>query len=158
MTAEIKQLEGLGKLLKAAGVKPAGAEQMIREHIDSLQDEARQQHGDIVEGVSALKDELIELRHNHSRSLSEFRIMADLTRREVEASSQSFRQMLRWAKAAFFLVVVLQIAIIAILFATSARNLIRFPEFAPAPNATQARVETAARPSAVPPALIPIKR
>ena len=45
MTAKVKQFEGLGRLLKAAGVKPASAEQMIREHLDSIQHGTQQQIG-----------------------------------------------------------------------------------------------------------------
>lgn len=158
MTAEVKQLEGLGRLLKAAGVKPAGAEQMIREHLDNMQDDARQQHADVVDTVRTLKEELIELRHNHSFTLSEIRMATDLMRREVEASSLAVTQTLRRAKAGLALLVVTQIVIVLILLAASVRDLIHLPEFAFAPATPKTKLEAGAKPSAPDTSPIQIQR
>jgi hypothetical protein len=158
MTSEIKQLEGLGRLLKAAGVKPAGAEQMIREHLDSIQEDGRQQHAQIVETVRTLEQELVEFRHNHAFALAEIRIATDMMRRDVEASNWASSQTLRRSQAAIVLLIVMQIAIIAILFATSARDLIRWPESSSALFATNPPPETGPTPSASDPAPTQIKR
>ncbi|MEY4574578.1 MAG: hypothetical protein RL251_700, partial [Pseudomonadota bacterium] len=59
MTSDRKKLEGLGKLLKAAGVKPSGAEAMVRDHIDEIQADARHHHAELIASVKALKEELV---------------------------------------------------------------------------------------------------
>lgn len=147
MTAKGKQLEGLGRLLKAAGVKPTGAEQIIRTHLDKIQYDAGQQHSEIVETVRVLQDELVELRHNHSFSLSEIRAATDLMRNELEASSAVFTQTLRRAKAALAVIALIQIALLFILLATLDGD-IRLPNFGSAPVAG----ETPAQPGLPAPA------
>jgi hypothetical protein len=64
MSTDSKKLEGLGKLLKAAGVKPAGAEAMVRDHIKDIKADARHHNAELIESVNALKEELVELQHN----------------------------------------------------------------------------------------------
>lgn len=137
MIAETKQLEGLGKLLKAAGVKPAGTEQMVREHLHDMQQEATQHHAEMAHMVRTVKDELIELRHSHSLALAEIRMATDLMRREVEASSMSFMRTLRLAKAGMILLMLMQLGIFAILVTNNGRDLTRMPMVA----------ETAAQPA-----------
>ena len=122
MTAKVKQLEGLGRLLKAAGVKPASAEQMIREHLDSIQDGTQQRHAEIVKTVRALEKELVELRQSHSLSVSEIRMTTDLIHHEFEANSIVVAQILRHAKAWIAIIVLIQIAILSILLVTAASD------------------------------------
>ena len=136
MTAKGKQLEGLGRLLKAAGVKPTGTEQIIRTHLDKIQYDAGRQHSEIVQTVRLLQEELAELRHNHSLSLAEIRTATDLMRNELEASSTGFIQSLRRAKAALATIVLIQIAILIILLATLDGD-IRLPNFGSAPVAAK---------------------
>lgn len=112
MTTDTKQLEGLGKLLKAAGVKPAGAEAMVSNHLDEIQDDARQYHAELVASVKALEEEMVELRHHHASSVSEIRMATDLMRREIEARSISFDQTLKLAKFVLLVLVALQVIIL----------------------------------------------
>ncbi len=87
MTTDNKKLEGLGKLLKAAGVKPAGAEAMVRDHIQDIQADAHHHHAELIASVKAVKEELVELQHNHASSASEIRMTIELMRHEIEARS-----------------------------------------------------------------------
>jgi len=123
MTAKVKQLEGLGRLLKAAGVKPASAEQMIRAHLDSIQDGTQQRHVEIAKTVRALEEELVELRQSHSLSVSEIRMTTDLIHHEFAANSIVVVQMLRNAKAWITIIVLIQIAILSVLLATAASDM-----------------------------------
>lgn len=151
MITETKQLEGLGKLLKAAGVKPAGTEQMVREHLHDMQQEATQHHAEMVNMVRTVKDELIELRHNHSLALAEIRIATDLMRREVEASSMSIMRTLRLAKAGMVLLMLMQLGIFAILVSTNSRDL------TPNPTASEAAAEPASTIMLTSPVPAPVK-
>lgn len=127
MIAEAKQLEGLGRLLKAAGVKPAGAEQLIRDHLQETYSDAKLQHAEIQALVRALEEELIELRHSQALSVSEIRIATDLMRREVELSSITLLPLLRAAKRSLIFFAILQLAIFAALISVVGRDLIRWP-------------------------------
>lgn len=127
MIAEAKQLEGLGRLLKAAGVKPAGAEQLIRDHLQETYSDAKLQHAEIQALVRALEEELIELRHSQALSVSEIRIATDLMRREVELSSITLLPLLRAAKRSLIFFAILQLAIFAALISIVGRDLIRWP-------------------------------
>lgn len=127
MIAEAKQLEGLGRLLKAAGVKPAGAEQLIRDHLQETYSAAKLQHAEIQALVRALEEELIELRHSQALSVSEIRIATDLMRREVEVSNITLLPLLRAAKKSLIFFAILQLAIFAALIFIVGRDLIRWP-------------------------------
>jgi len=118
MTTDTKRLEGLGKLLKAAGVKPAGAEAMVRDHLDEIQDDARHYHAELIASVKALEKELAGLQHNHALSVSEIRMATDLMRREIEARSVSFGRTLQIAKLALIILVALQVIILVSLHTT----------------------------------------
>ena len=126
MTTDMNKLEGLGKLLKAAGVKPAGAEAMVRGHIDEIQADARQHHAELIASVKALKEELVELQHNHASSVSEIRMTTELMQREIEAHSISFGRTLRLAKFVLIILVALQVIILVGLHTTIGSNLVRF--------------------------------
>ena len=132
MTSDIKKLEGLGKLLKAAGVKPAGAEAMVRDHIDEIQADARQHHAELIASVKALKDELVELQHNHASSVSEIRMATDVMRREIEARSLAFGRTLQIAKFVLIIVVALQLILLVSLHTTTGSNLLDLSRFIPA--------------------------
>lgn len=134
MIAEAKQLEGLGKLLKAAGVKPAGTEQMVRDHLHDIQHDATQQHAEILNAMRAVSEDLVVLQQNHSSSFAEIRMAAELMRREVEVSSIVFLGTLRWAKSGLILLILMQLGIFAVLFSTVGRDLIRWPTVAAAPS------------------------
>jgi len=127
--AEAKQLEGLGRLLKAAGVKPAGAEKLIRDHLQETYSDAKAQHAEIRAMVAALEEELIELRHSQALSASEIRIATDLMRREVEVSGITLVPLFRSAKKTLILFAVLQLAIFAVLISIVGRDVIRWPNF-----------------------------
>lgn len=146
MIAEAKQLEGLGRLLKAAGVKPAGAEQLIRAHLDELHSDAKLQHAEISAMVRVLEDELIELRHSQAHSVSEVRIAADLMRREIEVTSIMVMPILRAAKRTIILFAVLQIVIFALLMSTIGRETLRWPNI----DLTMFTAEPATRPAQQP--------
>ena len=148
MTAKVKQLEGLGRLLKAAVVKPARAEQMIREHLDSIQDGTQQRHAEIVKTVRTLEEELVELRQSHSRSVSEIRITTDLIHHEFEANSIVVVQMLRHAKAWIAIIVLIQIAILSIMLVTAASNT-RWLDFGSTPVTVKSPMK-AGMPTAAP--------
>ncbi|WP_397576846.1 hypothetical protein [Sphingorhabdus sp.] len=128
----MKKLEGLGKLLKAAGVKPAGAEAMVRDHIDEIQADARQHHAELIASVKALKEELVELRHNHASSVSEIRMATDVMRREIEARSVAFGRTLQIAKFVLIIIVALQIVLLVGLFTTTGSSLPDLGRFIPA--------------------------
>ena len=132
MTTDMKKLEGLGKLLKAAGVKPAGAEAMVRDHIDEIQADARHHHAELIASVKALKDELAELQHNHASSVSEIRMATDLMRREIEMRSLAFGRTLRLAKFVLIIVVALQIILLVGLHTTTGSRLLDLGGFIPA--------------------------
>jgi hypothetical protein len=132
MTSDMKKLEGLGKLLKAAGVKPAGAEAMVRGHIDEIQADARQHHAELIASVKALKEELVELQHNHASSVSEIRMATDVMRHEIEARSVAFGRTLQIAKFVLIIVVVLQIVLLVSLHTTTGSNLLDLSHFMPA--------------------------
>ena len=132
MTADMKKLEGLGKLLKAAGVKPAGAEAMVRDHIDEMQADARHHHAELIASVKALKEELVELQHNHASSVSEIRMATDVMRHEIEARSVAFGRTLQIAKFVLIIVVVLQIVLLVSLHTTTGSNLLDLSHFIPA--------------------------
>jgi hypothetical protein len=132
MTTDTKQLEGLGKLLKAAGVKPAGAEAMVRDHLDEIQDDARQYHAELIASVKVLEEEMIELRHHHASSVSEIRMATDLMRREIEARSISFDQTLKLAKFVLLVVVALQVMVLVSLQSTVGSNMPDISRFIPA--------------------------
>jgi|GEM_PF-1012423 len=123
MTTDMKKLEGLGKLLKAAGVKPAGAEAMVRDHINEIQADARHHHAELIASVKALKDELVELQHNHASSVSEIRMATDVMRREIEARSVAFGRTLQIAKFALIIVVALQLILLVSLYTTMGSSL-----------------------------------
>jgi hypothetical protein len=129
MTSDMKKLEGLGKLLKAAGVKPAGAEAMVRDHIDEIQTDARQHHAELIASVTALKEELIELRHNHASSVSEIRMATDVMRHEIEARSVAFGRTLQIAKFVLIIVVALQVILLVSLNTTTGSNLLDLSHF-----------------------------
>jgi hypothetical protein len=132
MTSDMKKLEGLGKLLKAAGVKPAGAEAMVRDHIDEIQADARQHHAELIASVKALKEELVELRHNDASSVSEIRMATDVMRREIEARSVAFGRTLQIAKFVLIIIVALQIVLLVGLFTTTGSSLPDLGRFIPA--------------------------
>lgn len=132
MTSDIKKLEGLGKLLKAAGVKPAGAEAMVRDHIDEIQADARQHHAELIASVKALKEELVELQHNHASSVSEIRMATDVMRREIEARSVAFGRTLQIAKFVLIIVAVLQIVLLVRLYTATGSSLPELSRFIPA--------------------------
>ena len=132
MTSDMKKLEGLGKLLKAAGVKPAGAEAMVRDHIDEIQADARHHHAELIASVKALKEELVELRHNHASSVSEIRMATDVMRREIEARSVAFGRTLQIAKFVLIIIVALQIVLLVGLFTTTGSSLPDLGRFIPA--------------------------
>jgi hypothetical protein len=132
MTSDMKKLEGLGKLLKAAGVKPAGAEAMVRDHIDEIQADARHHHAELIASVTALKDELVELRHNHASSVSEIRMATDVMRREIEARSVAFGRTLQIAKFVLIIIVALQIVLLVRLYTTTGSSLPDLSRFIPA--------------------------
>ena len=132
MTSDIKKLEGLGKLLKAAGVKPAGAEAMVRDHIDEIQADARQHHAELIASVKALKEELVELQHNHASSVSEIRMATDVMRREIEARSVAFGRTLQIAKFVLIIVAVLQIVLLVGLYTATGSSLPELSRFIPA--------------------------
>ena len=128
----MKKLEGLGKLLKAAGVKPAGAEAMVRGHIDEIQADARQHHAELIASVKALKEELVELQHNHASSVSEIRMATDVMRREIEARSVAFGRTLQIAKFVLIIIVALQIVLLVRLYTTTGSSLPELGRFIPA--------------------------
>lgn len=132
MTSDMKKLEGLGKLLKAAGVKPAGAEAMVRDHIDEIQADARQHHAELIASVKALKEELVELRHNHASSVSEIRMATDVMRREIEARSVAFGRTLQIAKFVLIIIVALQVILLVGLYTTTGSSLPDLGRFIPA--------------------------
>lgn len=160
MTTDTKKLEGLGKLLKAAGVKPAGAEAMVRDHIDDIQADARHHHAELIASVKALKEELVELQHNHASSVSEIRMATDLMRREIEARSISFGRTLQIAKFVLIILVALQVILLVSLHTTISSNMPDIGRFitafetsndvqAPAPTSVPA-LDATARPQGVP--------
>ena len=132
MTSDMKKLEGLGKLLKAAGVKPAGAEAMVRDHIDEIQADVRQHHAELIASVKALKEELVELRHNHASSVSEIRMATDVMRREIEARSVAFGRTLQIAKFVLIIIVALQVILLVGLYTTTGSSLPDLGRFIPA--------------------------
>ena len=132
MTTDMKKLEGLGKLLKAAGVKPAGAEAMVRDHIDEIQADARHHHAELIASVKALKEELVELQHNHASSVSEIRMATDVMRREIEARSVAFGRTLQIAKFVLIIVVALQVILLVGLYTTTGSSLPDLSHFIPA--------------------------
>jgi hypothetical protein len=132
MTSDMKKLEGLGKLLKAAGVKPAGAEAMVRDHIDEIQTDARHHHAELIASVKALKEELVELQHNHASSVSEIRMATDVMRHEIEAHSISFGRTLQIAKFVLIIVVALQVILLVSLHTATGSNLLDLSHFIPA--------------------------
>ena len=142
MSTDNKKLEGLGKLLKAAGVKPAGAEAMVRDHIKNIQADTRHHNAELIASVKALKEELVELQHNHASSVSEIRMTTELMRREIEAHIISFGRTLLLAKFVLIILVALQIIILVGLHTTIGSNIGRLiPAFetlndvqAPAPK------------------------
>ena len=141
MTTDMKKLEGLGKLLKAAGVKPAGAEAMVRDHIDEIQADARHHHAELIASVKALKEELVELRHNHASSVSEIRMATDVMRHEIEARSVAFGRTLQIAKFVLIIVVTLQIILLVSIHTTTGSNLLDLSHSIPAsetPKSVQA--------------------
>jgi hypothetical protein len=148
MTTDLKKLEGLGKLLKAAGVKPAGAEAMVRDHLDEIQDDTRHYHAELIASVKALKEELVELRHNHASSVSEIRMATDLMRREIEARSVAFGRTLRLAKFVLIILVALQTIILVGLHTTIGINMPDIRRFFPA-------LETSSEVQAPAPASVP---
>ena len=123
MSTDTKKLEGLGKLLKAAGVKPAGAEAMVRDHIDEIQTDARHHHAELIASVKALKEELVELQHNHASSVSEIRMATDVMRHEIEARSVAFGRTLQIAKFVLIIVVALQVILLVSLHTTTGSSL-----------------------------------
>ena len=132
MTSDMKKLEGLGKLLKAAGVKPAGAEAMVRDHIDEIQADARQHHAELIASVKALKEELVELQHNHASSVSEIRMATDVMRREIEMRSLAFGRTLRLAKFVLIIVAALQVILLVRLYTATGSSLLDLSHFIPA--------------------------
>lgn len=148
MTADTKQLEGLGKLLKAAGVKPSGVEAMVRDHLDEIQDDARQHHAELIAAVKILEAELIELRHHHASSVSEIRIATDLMRREIEGRSITFDQTLHLAKFVLIVLISLQIMVIVSLQSTMSSSTEDISSIIPA-------IETAYEPEAPEPNSVP---
>ena len=132
MTSDRKKLEGLGKLLKAAGVKPSGAEAMVRDHIDEIQADARHHHAELIASVKALKEELVELQHNHASSVSEIRMATDVMRREIEARSVAFGRTLQIAKFVLIIVVALQVILLVSIHTTTGSNLLDLSHFIPA--------------------------
>jgi hypothetical protein len=146
--AEAKQLEGLGRLLKAAGVKPAGTEQLIRDHLQEMYSDAKLQHAEIQAMVRALEEELVELRHSQALSVSEIRIATDLMRREVEVSNITLIPLLRAAKKALVLFAVLQLAVFAVLLYTVGRDMVRWPNLDLTMVAAEPTTQPAQQPSA----------
>jgi hypothetical protein len=137
MTSNTKQLEGLGKLLKAAGVKPAGAEAMVRDHLDEIQGDTRHYHAELIASVKKLETELVELQHNHASSVSEIRMATDLMRREIEARSISFDQTLKIAKFVLIILVALQVIVLASLQTTIGSKMPDIGDFIPSNGSTQ---------------------
>lgn len=146
MTTDMKKLEGLGKLLKAAGVKPAGAEAMVRDHIDDIQADARHHHAELIASVKALKEELVELRHNHASSVSEIRMATDVMRHEIEARSVAFGRTLQIAKFVLIIVVALQVILLVSLHTNMGSNLSRFIPASETSNDVQAPSPTSSPP------------
>ncbi len=86
----MKKLEGLDKLLKAAGVKPAGAEAMVRDHLDEIKDDERHHGAELIPSVKTLEAELVELQQKHASSVSvELFIKIDLS----HALARTFRSL-----------------------------------------------------------------
>jgi len=145
MSTDTKKLEGLGKLLKAAGVKPAGAEAMVRDHIKDIQADAHHHHAELIASVNALKEELVELQHNHASSVSEIRMATDVMRHEIEARSVAFGRTLQIAKFVLIIVVTLQIILLVSIHTTTGSNLLDLSHSIPAsetPNSVQAPTPT----------------
>ena len=141
----MKKLEGLGKLLKAAGVKPAGAEAMVRDHIKDIKADARHHNAELIASVNALKEELVELQHNHASSVSEIRMATDVMRREIEARSVAFGRTLQIAKFVLIIVVALQVVLLVSIHTTTGSNLLDLSHSIPAsetPNSMQAPTPT----------------
>jgi hypothetical protein len=132
MSTDNKKLEGLGKLLKAAGVKPAGAEAMVRDHIKDIKADARHHNAELIASVKALKEELVELQHNHASSVSEIRMTTELMRHEIEAHSISFGRTLQIAKFALIIVVALQVILLVSLNTTTGGSMPDLGRFIPA--------------------------
>ncbi len=159
MSTDNKKLEGLGKLLKAAGVKPAGAEAMVRDHIKDIKADARHHNAELIASMKALKEELVELQHNHASSVSEIRMTIELMRHEIEARSVASDRTLQIAKFALIIVVALQVILLASLHITTGSDLSRFipasetsndvpapaPKSVPAPTPTSNPQGTAAK-------------
>ena len=148
MSTDSKKLEGLGKLLKAAGVKPAGAEAMVRDHIKDIKADARHHNAELIASVNALKEELVELQHNHASSVSEIRMTTELMQREIEAHSISFGRTLQIAKFVLIIVVALQVILLVSLHTTTGGSIL-IPAFetsndvqAPAPKSVPAPAPT----------------
>ncbi len=159
MSTDNKKLEGLGKLLKAAGVKPAGAEAMVRDHIKDIKADARHHNAELIASMKALKEELVELQHNHASSVSEIRMTIELMRHEIETRSVASDRTLQIAKFALIIVVALQVILLASLHITTGSDLSRFipasetsngvpapaPKSVPAPTPTSNPQGTAAK-------------
>jgi hypothetical protein len=124
MTTNTKQLEGLGKLLKAAGVKPAGAEAMVRDHIKDIKADTRHHNAELIASVNVLKEELVELQHNHALSVSEIRMATELMRHEIEARSVASDRTLQIAKFALIIVVALQVILLVSLHTTTGGSIL----------------------------------
>lgn len=132
MSTDNKKLEGLGKLLKAAGVKPAGAEAMVRDHIKNIQADARHHNAELIASVKSLKEELVELQHNHASSVSEIRMATDVMRREIEARSVAFGRTLQIAKFVLIIIVALQVVLLVCLYTATGSSLPDLGRFIPA--------------------------
>ncbi len=132
MSTDSKKLEGLGKLLKAAGVKPAGAEAMVRDHIKDIKADARHHNAELIASVYALKEELVELQHNHASSVSEIRMTIELMRHEIEARSVASDRTLQIAKFVLIIVVALQVILLVSIHTTTGSNLLDLSHFIPA--------------------------
>jgi hypothetical protein len=124
-------------LLKAAGVKPAGAEAMVRDHLDEIQGDTRHYHAELIASVKKLETELVELQHNHASSVSEIRMATDLMRREIEARSISFDQTLKFAKFVLIILVALQVIVLASLQTTIGSKMPDIGDFIPSNGSTQ---------------------
>jgi hypothetical protein len=99
---------------------------MVRDHIQDIQADAHHHHAELIASVKAVKEELVELQHNHASSASEIRMTIELMRHEIEARSVAFGRTLQIAKFALIIVMALQVILLVSLHITTGSDLSRF--------------------------------
>ena len=92
--------------------------------------------------MKALKEELVELQHNHASSVSEIRMATDVMRHEIEARSVAFGRTLQIAKFALIIVVALQVILLVSLHTTTGSSLGRLFAASETSNDVQAPTPT----------------